>query len=126
MVFGNLGADCATGVVFTRDPATGERRLSGEYLNQRAGRGRRRRHPAPPQPLLASPAGDGDSLEELMPEAQHELAEACERLERHFADMQDIEFTVQQGRLWVLQTRSGKRNRPGRWSRSPSTSSTRA
>ena len=108
MVFGNLGEDCATGVVFTRDPATGERRLSGEYLINAQGEdvvaGIRT-----PQPLLASPAGDGDSLEELMPEAQHELAEACERLERHFGDMQDIEFTVQQGRLWVLQTRSGKR-----------------
>ncbi len=106
MVFGNLGEDCATGVVFTRDPATGERRLSGEYLINAQGEdvvaGIRT-----PQPLLAT--GAGDSLEELMPEAQRELAEACERLERHFADMQDIEFTVQQGRLWVLQTRSGKR-----------------
>ena len=106
MVFGNLGEDCATGVVFTRDPATGERRLSGEYLINAQGEdvvaGIRT-----PQPLLA--AGAGDSLEELMPDAQRELAEACERLERHFGDMQDIEFTVQQGRLWVLQTRSGKR-----------------
>ena len=106
MVFGNLGEDCATGVVFTRDPATGERRLSGEYLINAQGEdvvaGIRT-----PQPLLAT--GAGDSLEELMPDAQRELAEACERLERHFGDMQDIEFTVQQGRLWVLQTRSGKR-----------------
>ncbi|MYE46217.1 MAG: pyruvate, phosphate dikinase, partial [Chloroflexi bacterium] len=108
MVFGNLGEDCATGVVFTRDPATGERRLSGEYLINAQGEdvvaGIRT-----PQPLLASSGAAGDSLEELMPEAQRELAEACERLERHFRDMQDIEFTVQQGRLWVLQTRSGKR-----------------
>ena len=107
MVFGNLGDDCATGVVFTRNPATGERRLVGEYLLNAQGEdvvaGIRT-----PQPLSA--ADDGrDSLEERLPDAYGELLAACDRLEQHFGDMQDVEFTVQQDRLWVLQTRNGKR-----------------
>ena len=108
MVFGNLGEDCATGVVFTRNPATGERRLSGEYLPNAQGEdvvaGIRT-----PRGLGAGDAAPGESLEELMPAVHAELAEACAVLERRFADMQDVEFTVQQGALWVLQTRSGKR-----------------
>ncbi|MBM4415679.1 MAG: pyruvate, phosphate dikinase [Chloroflexi bacterium] len=109
MVFGNLGDDCATGVVFTREPATGERRLYGEYLLNAQGEdvvaGVRT-----PQPVgRTAGAPGGESLEELMPQAHAELAEACARLEAHFGDMQDVEFTVQQGRLWILQTRSGKR-----------------
>ena len=108
MVFGNLGEDCATGVVFTRDPATGERRLSGEYLLNAQGEdvvaGIRT-----PQGLSVGDGAPGTSLEEIMPDAHRELVEACNRLEQHFGDMQDIEFTIQQHRLWVLQTRSGKR-----------------
>ena len=108
MVFGNLGEDCATGVVFTRDPATGERRLSGEYLLNAQGEdvvaGIRT-----PDGLSIGDGAPGTSLEEIMPDAHRELVEACDRLEQHFGDMQDIEFTIQQHRLWVLQTRSGKR-----------------
>ncbi|MSQ36240.1 MAG: pyruvate, phosphate dikinase [Dehalococcoidia bacterium] len=110
MVFGNLGDDCATGVVFTREPATGERRLYGEFLLNAQGEdvvaGVRT-----PQPIGRAdyPAGGQPSLEELMPAVHAELAQACARLEAHFGDMQDVEFTVQQGRLWILQTRSGKR-----------------
>ena len=108
MVFGNLGDDCATGVVFTRDPATGERRLSGEYLLNAQGEdvvaGIRT-----PHGLSAGEGEPGSSLEETMPAIHIELVEACDTLERHFGDMQDVEFTVQQGRLWILQTRSGKR-----------------
>ncbi|MCC6238164.1 MAG: pyruvate, phosphate dikinase [Dehalococcoidia bacterium] len=106
MVFGNLGEDCATGVVFTRNAATGAAGLTGEYLVNAQGEdvvaGIRT-----PQPVRR--AGGADSLEERMPAAYGSLLEACERLERHFGDMQDIEFTVQQGRLWILQTRNGKR-----------------
>ena len=110
MVFGNLGDDCATGVVFTRNAATGERRLQGEFLINAQGEdvvaGIRT-----PQPILAADRVEGapPSLEEAMPQVHGELVAACDRLERHFRDMQDIEFTVQQGRLWVLQTRNGKR-----------------
>ena len=108
MVFGNLGEDCATGVVFTRDPATGQARLSGEYLVNAQGEdvvaGIRT-----PQGLSAGDGAAGSSLEERMPAVHGELVAACARLEDHFGDMQDVEFTVQQGKLWVLQTRSGKR-----------------
>ena len=108
MVFGNLGEDCATGVVFTRDPATGERRLSGEYLINAQGEdvvaGIRT-----PQPLSTALDTAGSSLEETMPAAHDDLVEACATLEQHFGDMQDVEFTVQQRKLWILQTRSGKR-----------------
>ncbi len=110
MVFGNLGDDCATGVVFTRDAATGAARLSGEYLVNAQGEdvvaGVRT-----PQPILAETgtADGGMSFEELMPDSFTDLAQACSTLEQHFREMQDIEFTVQQGRLWILQTRSGKR-----------------
>ena len=110
MVFGNLGDDCATGVVFTRNAATGERKLQGEYLLNAQGEdvvaGVRT-----PQPILAVDRQPGalPALEEVLPEAHARLVDACARLESHFSDMQDIEFTVQQGRLWILQTRSGKR-----------------
>jgi len=110
MVFGNLGDDCATGVAFTRHPATGERHLYGEFLVNAQGEdvvaGIRT-----PQPIgKIDRVQDGPaSLEETMPEVYEELVQACDRLEDHFKDMQDIEFTVQQGRLWILQTRSGKR-----------------
>ncbi len=110
MVFGNLGEDCATGVAFTRHPATGERHLYGEFLVNAQGEdvvaGIRT-----PQPIGKADhvPGGPESLEETMPVVYGELVEACDRLEAHFRDMQDIEFTVQQGRLWILQTRSGKR-----------------
>ena len=110
MVFGNLGDDCATGVLFTRDPSAGDRYIFGEYLVNAQGEdvvaGTRT-----PQPITkAARRADGPpSLEESMPEAYAELARACATLEHHFRDMQDIEFTIQQGRLWVLQTRSGQR-----------------
>ena len=110
MVFGNLGDDCATGVLFTRDPSAGDRYIFGEFLVNAQGEdvvaGTRT-----PQPIAkAARRADGPpSLEESMPAAYAELARACETLERHFRDMQDIEFTIQQGRLWVLQTRNGQR-----------------
>lgn len=107
MVFGNLGADCATGVAFTRDPATGERVRYGEFLPNAQGEdvvaGIRT-----PQPL-AGIGGAEPSLEETMPEAFGELMAIEDRLEQHYRDMQDIEFTIQRGRVWILQTRNGKR-----------------
>ena len=111
MVFGNLGEDCATGVVFTRDPVTGERGLSGEYLVNAQGEDvvAGVRTPRPLAAAGASPEDAAASLERAMPAAYRELAAACATLERRFADMQDVEFTVQQDALWILQTRSGKR-----------------
>src|SRR5262249_43401883 len=107
MVFGNLGDDCATGVAFTRDPSTGERRVFGEYLANPPGEdvvaGIRT-----PEPLSRASTG-GRSLEERMPEPYRELVEIYQKLERHYRDMQDIEFTIQKGKLWMLQTRTGKR-----------------
>ncbi|MFQ5783775.1 MAG: pyruvate, phosphate dikinase [Alphaproteobacteria bacterium] len=111
MVFGNMGDDCATGVAFTRNPATGAKEVYGEYLVNAQGEdvvaGIRT-----PQPLTrpASPGNDAlPSLEEAMPEVFARITDVFERLERHYHDMQDIEFTVQRGKLWMLQTRSGKR-----------------
>jgi pyruvate,orthophosphate dikinase len=109
MVYGNLGDDCATGVGFTRDPSTGENRFYGEYLVNAQGEdvvaGIRT-----PQPVSRQLAAPGEtSLEELMPEAFAELDATRLKLEDHFRDMQDIEFTIQQRKLWLLQTRSGKR-----------------
>ncbi len=111
MVFGNLGDDCATGVLFTRHPATGDQRLFGEFLVNAQGEdvvaGIRT-----PQPILeiSRKPGEPPSLEASMPAVFGELQRACETLEQHFRDMQDIEFTIQQQRLWVLQTRNGKRS----------------
>ena len=112
MVFGNRGERSATGVAFTRDPSTGEKRYYGEFLVNAQGEdvvaGIRT-----PQPLtIAMKEATGGSLpamEEVMPDAFAELATVFDRLEAHYRDMQDIEFTVQDGRLWILQTRSGKR-----------------
>ncbi len=114
MVFGNLGDDCATGVVFTRNAATGASGLTGEYLVNAQGEDvvAGTRTPQPVRSMAKQNGahnGAGPSLEELMPVAYASLLAACERLERHFGDMQDIEFTVQQSRLWILQTRNGKR-----------------
>jgi pyruvate,orthophosphate dikinase len=109
MVFGNMGNDCATGVCFTRDPSTGENVLYGEFLVNAQGEdvvaGIRT-----PQPLSKVNAKPGEvSMEEALPEVYAELVRVREVLERHYRDMQDIEFTVQQQTLYMLQTRNGKR-----------------
>lgn len=110
MVFGNLGDNSATGVAFTRNPSTGEKEIFGEYLANAQGEdvvaGIRT-----PQPLTrqASDVVEDASLETLMPSAFAELEQIFARLEAHYRDMQDVEFTIQNGRLWILQTRSGKR-----------------
>ncbi|HWP35607.1 MAG TPA: pyruvate, phosphate dikinase, partial [Thermodesulfobacteriota bacterium] len=100
MVFGNMGEDSGTGVAFTRNPSTGVKELYGEFLVNAQGEdvvaGLRT-----PQPI--------ESLKRLMPAAYRQLVQICQKLERHYRDMQDIEFTIQQGRLWLLQTRTGKR-----------------
>ncbi len=112
MVFGNRGDTSATGVAFTRDPSTGAKGYYGEFLVNAQGEdvvaGIRT-----PQPLTrAMQQATGatlPSLEEVMPATYAELASVFDRLEAHYRDMQDIEFTVQEGRLWILQTRNGKR-----------------
>ena len=100
MVFGNMGEDCGTGVAFTRDPATGEKKFYGEYLINAQGEdvvaGTRT-----PQKI--------DQLENDMPDVYGQLVDVYQRLEKHYRDMQDIEFTVQNEKLWMLQTRVGKR-----------------
>ena len=110
MVFGNMGDDCATGVCFTRDPSTGLNEFYGEYLVNAQGEdvvaGIRT-----PRPLSKAYAKPGEvSMEEALPEAYKELCEVREILEKHYKDMQDIEFTVQQNKLYMLQTRAGKRS----------------
>ncbi|MBU6425469.1 MAG: pyruvate, phosphate dikinase [Rhodospirillales bacterium] len=110
MVFGNMGNDCATGVCFTRDPSTGLNEFYGEYLVNAQGEdvvaGIRT-----PRPLSKAYAKPGEvSMEEALPEAYKELHKVRETLEKHYKDMQDIEFTVQQNKLYMLQTRSGKRS----------------
>ncbi|MEL7680843.1 pyruvate, phosphate dikinase [Citromicrobium bathyomarinum] len=112
MVFGNMGDDSATGVAFTRDPSTGEKYYYGEWLVNAQGEdvvaGIRT-----PQYLTKArreeAGADKPSMEEAMPEAYAELARVFDLLEKHYKDMQDIEFTVQQGQLFLLQTRNGKR-----------------
>ncbi|GBQ32108.1 pyruvate, phosphate dikinase [Gluconacetobacter azotocaptans] len=109
MVFGNMGEDCATGVCFTRDPSTGENVFYGEYLINAQGEdvvaGIRT-----PQPMSEARArGDEVSMEKALPDAYRELLAVRDILERHYRDMQDIEFTVQANRLYMLQTRTGKR-----------------
>ncbi len=112
MVFGNMGETSATGVAFTRDPATGERAYYGEWLVNAQGEDVVAGIRTPQYLTKAAREAAGasaPSMEEAMPEAYGELARVFELLERHYRDMQDIEFTVQQGKLWMLQTRSGKR-----------------
>jgi pyruvate,orthophosphate dikinase len=110
MVFGNMGKTSGTGVAFTRDPATGEDVFYGEYLMNAQGEdvvaGIRT-----PQPINKRQKGGKNalSLEEEMPEVYGQLEEIRSKLDRHYRDMQDIEFTIQQGKLWMLQTRAGKR-----------------
>jgi pyruvate,orthophosphate dikinase len=109
MVFGNMGDDCATGVCFTRDPSTGEDIFYGEYLVNAQGEdvvaGIRT-----PQPMASERAKAGEKpMESVMPAAYQELVRVRSVLEKHYKDMQDIEFTVQQNKLYMLQTRNGKR-----------------
>ncbi|MBE6622569.1 MAG: pyruvate, phosphate dikinase [Ruminococcaceae bacterium] len=100
MAFGNMGEDCGTGVAFTRDPATGEKKLMGEFLTNAQGEdvvaGVRT-----PMPIA--------QMEEKFPEAFKQFTEVCKILENHYRDMQDMEFTVEHGKLYMLQTRNGKR-----------------
>ena len=100
MVFGNMGDDCGTGVAFTRNPATGENKLFGEFLMNAQGEdvvaGVRT-----PQTI--------DQLKEVMPEAYEEFKKICDTLEHHYHDMQDMEFTIEHKKLFMLQTRNGKR-----------------
>ena len=113
MVFGNMGESSATGVAFTRNPATGEDKFFGEWLVNAQGEdvvaGLRT-----PNPLNEETKTEGTkdlpSLESSMPDIYSELKEIRGRLEKHYNDMQDIEFTIQEGKLWMLQTRVGKRN----------------
>jgi pyruvate,orthophosphate dikinase len=104
MVFGNMGDDCATGVAFTRDPSTGEKRFCGDYLVNAQGED----VVAGIRTPLPVNGGDG-SLEARMPAVYRELVGVGDRLEQHYRDVQDIEFTVEAGRLWMLQTRGAKR-----------------
>ena len=123
MVFGNMGDDSATGVAFTRDAATGENIFNGEYLINAQGEDVVAGIRTPQQITLegsrrwAALQGISEeerrekypSLEEVMPDIYQELYEIQDKLEKHYRDMQDIEFTIQKGKLWLLQTRSGKR-----------------
>ncbi len=108
MVFGNLGEDCGTGVAFTRSPATGQKGIYGEFLPNAQGEdvvaGIRT-----PQPIRKSAEAGLPSLEETMPAIFTELCAIAERLEKHFREMQDIEFTIMKGVLYTLQTRRGAR-----------------
>ena len=112
MVFGNMGNDCATGVAFTRNPSTGENSFYGEYLINAQGEdvvaGIRTPRNITKKERLESGSKDL-SLEETMPEAFAELTKIYKKLENHYRDMQDIEFTIENKKLWMLQTRSGKR-----------------
>ena len=112
MVFGNMGDTSATGVAFTRDPATGEKAYYGEWLVNAQGEDVVAGIRTPQYLTKASRERAGAkllSMEEAMPAAYTQLAEVFELLEAHYRDMQDIEFTVERGHLWMLQTRSGKR-----------------
>ncbi|HTY62062.1 MAG TPA: pyruvate, phosphate dikinase [Acidobacteriota bacterium] len=103
MVFGNMGDDSGTGVAFTRNPATGEKKLFGDYLANAQG-----------EDVVAGIRTPKhiDELKQDMPEIYEQFVQVAERLERHYRDMQDLEFTVERGKLWMLQTRNGKRTGP--------------
>ncbi|HEY7810770.1 MAG TPA: pyruvate, phosphate dikinase [Allosphingosinicella sp.] len=112
MVFGNMGETSATGVAFTRNPSTGERLYYGEYLINAQGEDVVAGIRTPQYLTLAAREAAGAkaaSMEEAMPQVYGELARVFDLLEAHYRDMQDIEFTVERGKLWMLQTRSGKR-----------------
>jgi pyruvate,orthophosphate dikinase len=100
MVFGNMGWSSGTGVAFTRDPATGERKMYGDYLLNAQG-----------EDVVAGIRNTQkiEKLAEEMPQAYSEFLDICARLEKHYKEMQDVEFTIEQGKLWMLQTRNGKR-----------------
>ncbi|HAD07027.1 MAG TPA: pyruvate, phosphate dikinase, partial [Anaerolineaceae bacterium] len=100
MVFGNMGNDSGTGVAFTRNPATGEKKLYGDYLLNAQG-----------EDVVAGIRNTEkiENLERDMPECYREFLQICDKLERHYRDMQDMEFTIERGKLWMLQTRNGKR-----------------
>jgi pyruvate,orthophosphate dikinase len=100
MVFGNMGWDSGTGVAFTRDPATGEKELYGDYLLNAQG-----------EDVVAGIRNTKKiaELNDEMPEVYQEFVEICDKLERHYREMQDVEFTIEKGKLWMLQTRDGKR-----------------
>ena len=112
MVFGNMGQDCATGVAFTRNPSTGENSFYGEYLINAQGEDvvAGIRTPQNITKKARLEAGSKElSMQESMPKAYNELVTIYKKLEKHYRDMQDIEFTVENKKLWMLQTRSGKR-----------------
>ncbi|TPQ47901.1 pyruvate, phosphate dikinase [Prosthecomicrobium hirschii] len=112
MVFGNMGETSATGVAFTRNPSTGEKRLYGEFLVNAQGEDvvAGIRTPQDLTEVARIEAGsERPSLEAVMPEAFREFVAICDTLEAHYRDMQDVEFTIERGKLWMLQTRSGKR-----------------
>lgn len=114
MVFGNMGEDCATGVAFTRDPSTGENTFYGEYLINAQGEdvvaGIRTPRPLSKTEESKTEESDLPSMQDTMPTVYKELLALRTRLETHYTDMQDIEFTVQKGELFILQTRTGKRS----------------
>jgi pyruvate,orthophosphate dikinase len=112
MVFGNLGETSATGVAFTRNPSTGAKEIYGEFLVNAQGEDvvAGIRTPQPLSEKARVEAGEeAQSLEHMMPEVYARLTEVFGRLEAHYRDMQDVEFTIENGKLWILQTRSGKR-----------------
>jgi pyruvate, orthophosphate dikinase len=109
MVFGNMGSDCATGVAFTRNPSTGMKLFYGEYLPNAQGEDVVAGIRTPLPISRAQGKGDEKSLEETMPEVYAQLNDVYQRLESHYRDMQDIEFTIESGKLYLLQTRTGKR-----------------
>ncbi|MDR2309459.1 MAG: pyruvate, phosphate dikinase [Brucellaceae bacterium] len=112
MVFGNMGDTSATGVAFTRNPSTGERKLYGEFLVNAQGEdvvaGIRTPQNITEEARIEA-GSERPSLEKIMPEAFAEFLKIADRLEQHYRDMQDLEFTIERGKLWMLQTRSGKR-----------------
>ncbi len=115
MVFGNMGEDCATGVAFTRNPSTGANEFYGEYLVNAQGEDVVAGIRTPQHLTLAGKKANKSQLpamEEVMPGVFGELAKVRDVLEKHYRDMQDVEFTVQQGKLYMLQTRTGKRTAP--------------
>ena len=112
MVFGNMGETSATGVAFTRDPSTGENEYYGEFLINAQGEDVVAGIRTPQALTVRAREAMGEtepSMEEAMPSAYGELTDVFDKLEKHYRDMQDIEFTIQQGKLWMLQTRNGKR-----------------
>jgi pyruvate,orthophosphate dikinase len=116
MVFGNMGDNSATGVAFTRNPATGENKFYGEWLPNAQGEdvvaGIRTPNPINEETRQVDDTEGHPSLEKAMPKAYAQIKGIRNKLEAHFRDMQDLEFTIQDGRVWMLQTRTGKRNGP--------------